>query len=68
MFWSACSANATRRAGCRDPRPARVIAIGADTSQVDGSAEFSAAREDDVHLIRLGDERYEIFDAVTLGG
>ena len=43
-------------------------AIGADTSQADGYPEFSAAREGDLHLIRVGPERYEVPDAVTLGG
>ncbi len=43
-------------------------AIGADTSQADGYPEFSAAREGDLHLIRVGTERYEVPDAVTLGG
>jgi hypothetical protein len=43
-------------------------AIGADTSQADGYPEFSAIRENGMHLIRIGDERYEIVDAVILGG
>lgn len=43
-------------------------AIGADTSQADGYPEFSAAKENDLHLIRIGNERYEIADAVILGG
>jgi heat shock protein HslJ len=42
--------------------------IGADTSQADGYAEFSASKENDLHLIRVGKERYEIPDAVVLGG
>jgi heat shock protein HslJ len=42
--------------------------IGADTSQAEGYPEFSATREGDLHLIRVGDERYEIPDAVVLGG
>ena len=44
------------------------IPIGADTSQADGYPEFRATREGDLHLIRVGDERYEIPDAVVLGG
>ncbi len=44
------------------------IPIGADTSQADGYPEFQATRESDLHLIRIGDERYEIPDAVVLGG
>ena len=42
--------------------------IGADTSQVDGYPEFHATRVGDLHLIRVGNERYEIPDAVVLGG
>jgi heat shock protein HslJ len=44
------------------------IAVGADTSQADGYPEFRASREQDLHLIRVGNERYEIPDAVILGG
>jgi len=43
-------------------------AIGADTSQADTYPEFSATREGDLHLIRVGGERYEVPDAVVLGG
>jgi heat shock protein HslJ len=43
-------------------------AIGADTSEADGFHEFSAARDGDLHLIQVGPERYEVPDAVTLGG
>jgi len=42
--------------------------IGADTSEADGYPEFRATRENDLHIIRIGDERYEIPDAVVLGG
>lgn len=42
--------------------------VGADTSQADGYGEFRATKESDLHLIRVGDERYEIPDAVVLGG
>lgn len=42
--------------------------VGADTSQADGYPEFSATKENDLHLIRIGTERYEIPDAVVLGG
>jgi hypothetical protein len=42
--------------------------IGADTSQVDGYPEFGASKENNLHLIRVGEERYEIPDAVVLGG
>jgi heat shock protein HslJ len=41
--------------------------IGADTSEAD-PGEFSATREGDLNLIRVGHERYEIPDAVPLGG
>jgi hypothetical protein len=40
--------------------------IGADTSQADFGT-FQARREGDLNLIRIGDERYEIPDAVALG-
>jgi len=43
------------------------VPISADTSQADWG-EFSATREADLNIIRVGDERYEIPDAVVLGG
>ena len=43
------------------------IPIGADTSEAD-YGEFSATRESDLNLVRIGSERYEIPDAVVLGG
>lgn len=42
--------------------------IGADTSQADGYPEFRTTKESDLNLIRVGSERYEIPDAVILGG
>jgi heat shock protein HslJ len=42
--------------------------IGADTSETDGYPDFSASKESDLHFIRVGDERYEIPDAVIFGG
>lgn len=42
--------------------------IGADTSQADGYPEFSTTKDSDLNLIRIGNERYEIPDAVILGG
>jgi hypothetical protein len=42
--------------------------MGADASQADGYGEFRATKESDLNLIRVGDERYEIPDAVVLGG
>jgi hypothetical protein len=42
-------------------------AIGADTSEAD-PGEFRLTREADLNLIRVGTERYEIPDAVVLGG
>jgi type IV secretory pathway VirB10-like protein len=42
-------------------------ATGADTSEAD-PGEFSAEKKDDVSIVRIGDERYEIFDAVIFGG
>jgi uncharacterized membrane protein YeaQ/YmgE (transglycosylase-associated protein family) len=37
-------------------------------SLADGQGELSAAKENDLHLIRVGDERYEIPDAIPFGG
>jgi len=42
--------------------------VGADTSEADYPGEFSATREADLNIIRVGTERYEIPDAVVLGG
>jgi heat shock protein HslJ len=42
--------------------------IGADTSQADGYKEFQTSKEGDLNFVRVGDERYEIPDAVVLGG
>ena len=44
------------------------IPTGADTSQADGYPDFSAEKKDDLHRISVGKERYEIFDALVLGG
>ncbi len=41
--------------------------IGADTSEADPGV-FRATREGDLNVIRVGHERYEIPDAVVLGG
>jgi hypothetical protein len=43
-------------------------AIAADLSQADGDMSFSATKEADLHLIRAGNERYEIPEAVISGG
>jgi hypothetical protein len=69
----ACGGWATVVVTRPDGRP-RVItfangrAIGAGTSEADPGGPFRATREADLHTIRLGDERYEIPDAVVLGG
>lgn len=42
-------------------------ATGADMSQADPSA-FRATRQGDLTIVRIGDERYEIPDAVIFGG
>ncbi len=44
------------------------VAVGADTNEADGYHEFRARKENDLHFIRVGPERYEIVDAVVLGG
>ena len=40
---------------------------GYDVSEAD-PGEFSASREDDTTIVRIGTERYEIPDAVIMGG
>lgn len=42
-------------------------AIGADVSQAD-PGQFRATKEADLFMIRIGEERYEIPDAVVFGG
>jgi hypothetical protein len=42
--------------------------LGANTSQADGYPPVTGTKEADLHLIRVGDERYEIPDAVIFGG
>jgi hypothetical protein len=42
--------------------------IGADTSEADDPGVFVATREGGGSVVRLGAERYEIPDAVVLGG
>jgi len=42
--------------------------IGADVSESEGRLDFHATRAGDLHSIRVGNERYEIPDAVILGG
>jgi hypothetical protein len=42
-------------------------ATGADVSQAD-PGEFRASKESDLHVIRIGQERYEIPDSVIFGG
>lgn len=43
-------------------------AASADTSQADGYGEFNSSLEADLHMIQVGEERYEIPDAVVSGG
>lgn len=42
--------------------------IGTTTNEANGYGEFRTSKENDLHLIRVGNERYEIPDAVILGG
>ncbi|MCA8966074.1 MAG: META domain-containing protein [Planctomycetes bacterium] len=42
--------------------------IGADVAESEGRRDFSATKDGDLHRIRIGPERYEIPDAVVLGG
>jgi len=43
-------------------------AVSADTSQADGYGELRASRDGDLSTIFVGEERYEIPDAVLFGG
>lgn len=43
-------------------------AIGADASQADGSGAFRSRKQSDLYFIEVGDERYEIPEAVLTGG
>ena len=43
-------------------------AVGADLSQADGNMDFKASKEADLFMIRAGNERYEIPEAVIFGG
>ncbi len=42
--------------------------IGADVAESEGRHDFRATKDGDLHRIRIGSERYEIPDAVILGG
>jgi hypothetical protein len=42
--------------------------LGADTSQADGYPPVSSEKQLDLHRINVGEERYEIPDAVIFGG
>ena len=42
--------------------------IGADVAQSEGRHDFRATKQGDLHRIQVGPERYEIPDAVILGG
>jgi hypothetical protein len=42
--------------------------LGADVSESEGRLEFSTIKDGDMHRIRVGDERYEIVDAIVFGG
>jgi hypothetical protein len=43
-------------------------ARGADLSQADGNMTFRASKQADLYMIQAGDERYEIPEAVIVGG
>jgi hypothetical protein len=42
--------------------------VGADTSEADGSRETAATKQGDLFEVRVGAERYEIFEIVVFGG
>jgi hypothetical protein len=58
----------------RSPEKTRTIffrmgkPIGADGSEAEGFGKFKAKKQADLNMISVGDERYEIPDAVVLGG
>ena len=43
-------------------------AIGADVSEAEGRHDFQATKDGDLHRIRVGNELYEIPDAIIFGG
>jgi hypothetical protein len=43
-------------------------AVGADTSQADGYGSVSASKEADLYTVQVGNERYELPEAVVFGG
>jgi hypothetical protein len=43
-------------------------AVGSDHSEADRKGEFRATKESDLFIIRIGDERFEIPEAVVFGG
>lgn len=43
-------------------------AIGADLSQADGNMNFSVDKWGDLYIIRAGNERFEVVEAVVFGG
>lgn len=42
--------------------------IGADVAESEGRKDFRATKQGDLHRIQVGNERYEVPDAVVLGG
>jgi hypothetical protein len=42
--------------------------LSADTSQADGYPEYRATRRGDLTMVTVGEERYEVPDAVIFGG
>jgi len=42
--------------------------LGADVAESEGRRPFQATKQGDLHRIRVGNERYEIPDAVIFGG
>lgn len=42
--------------------------LGANTSQADGYPDYGATKDGDVFRVSVGDERYEIVEAVIFGG
>jgi hypothetical protein len=42
--------------------------LGADVAESEGRLDFRATKAGDLYRIRIGNERYDIADAVVLGG
>lgn len=56
-----------------DGRPRTIFfeggkAVAADIAEADGDVEFAVERQGDMSIVTIGDQRYEVFDAIVFGG